>query len=280
MAGARNMTCPECGTTAPSEPAMHNPRRRLRTFRMAIALIALLVAALSWNAHSAPWTLKLPTVVVQTLLDVAAPPPQNGTPLPRPNPSYQYSGSPWERIVWQHQTHAALQVWVDGMLSAHGPITDAELARLVPIASAAHELHASTAATRYEDSWVRDRGREHLVRQRATVSRDSDRAVRIEWALGEMQFDGEGSWNAPDFALIPDAIIERAMRHADPAVRLFGVERLGRRAFARVLNTKAPLPDLLPLLDELKTSDPDTKVRQRAKEIIEYIETFIFYKGR
>jgi hypothetical protein len=227
-----------------------------------------------------PWTVKTPRPLMKLLLAIAASPPAPpsggpGSGLPVPTAALKSSKSAWDRLVWQHQTSIAFQAWADAMQAGTGPITDAELARLVPLADEAHALFAQTGGLFAIEAWGCDAVRAKMVARRAAASSDTHQLLRAQWTLAELQFMGAGySWR-PDFERIPDAIIEQALAHANPKVRLFGLDRFGRRVHQVVMEPQSPMPPGRELVESMAKTDPDAFVRKRADDLTPYMEGFV-----
>lgn len=223
-----------------------------------------------------PWTEKLPRPLVRALLDRLAAPPiaTSRSELPRPNASLKSAPDAWDRLVWQHQAAATFDAWAAQVLANAGPITDAELARLIPLAKQANSLYQETGTLPGSEAWVQDIPKVRLTRERAQLVDDPSRRLRLEWALAELQYPGGGYSHRTDFARVPDAIILQSLAHADARVRLFGVDAVGRRAHEVVMDRSVSPPPGRELVATMATQDPDPAVRALAAHIAEYIEGF------
>lgn len=277
MAAIPSLACPECGFIAPHPRALHQPRRASRAWRR--ALIALWAVYLLFAYASLPghWTTKVPRPVVRALLHLLAPQPTpaRAGSLPAPNPTLYSSRSAWDRLVWQHQATLAFQAWADATLASEGPLSDIELARLIPLADQAHELFRLAGGLSYAEAWLDDRTIDRLARIRDAARDNPDAFLRAEWALSELQYDGAVPYWRHDFARPPDDLISRALAHPDAPVRLFGLERFGRRAHHVVMEPTSPAPPGRTVVEALARDDPDPAVRKRAAEIVWYVDGFL-----
>lgn len=280
MSAIDTLTCPECGHAAGSASDLHQRRASGRAMRAGVAGMCLLALAGVWVAIPGPWTIKVPRPLMRVILSIAATPPAPpsagpGSGLPVPAATLRSSRSPWDRLVWQHQAAAAFRAWGDAVQGTRGPITDPELARLVPMADEAHALFAETGGLSATEAWGSDGAIERMVAGRTAAAGDADRLLRAEWALAELQYIGGGySWR-PDFARVPDAIIQRALAHADARVRLFGLDRFGRRAHQVVMDPASPMPIGREIVEAMAAGDPDPAVRRRAADLVAYMGGFL-----
>ena len=276
MSRVKGRACPECGVLATGELALHRSRPR-RGSRASPVCAAVLAVATAWSAIPVPWTHKVPTVILGAALDLRAWTHRGDAPasrgLPKVSSQFQGAREPLQRAIYQHEFARSLQAWADAVLSTDGPITDAELARLVPLAVEAHSLYMAGGATRASEYWFADDVTFNLVARRKRAHRDSDLMLRLEWALAELQYDGQVPGRRETFALLPDSLLERALTHPDPRVRVFGVRHVGRRAHLEKLHPEFPMPELRHEVERLE-NDPDPGVRDNAIMVMAYIITF------
>ena len=280
MSATQGLTCPECGHLAGGTAELHRSRRVSNVWLRALCLLWVLLLLGAYFSLPGPWTNKVPRPLLALALAIAAPAPTQATlgagkGLPSPNPSFKNSKSPWERLVWDHQASVALQAWVDAVMANKGPIVSDELARLVPLADQAHSIFRQFGETTFNEG-VSVAGLQLQVAQArdATVG-DQNIALRYAWILSEMQFEGGDYSHRSDFAWEPDLIILQALGHSDPQVRIFGIERFGRRVHRVVVAPASPMPPGRSLIETLANSDPDATVRQRAREILNYTDGFL-----
>lgn len=274
------LLCPECGHAAKSESDLHQRRGSKRVYRAGVAGMCVLALAGVYLVMPGPWTNKVPRPIMRVILNIAATPPAPpsagpGSGLPVPVAAFKSSRNAWDRLVWRHQASMAFQTWADAVQGTQGQITDAELARLVPLAEEAHALFAETGGLSATEAWGHDGAIESIVSRRTTAAGNSDRLLRAEWTLAELQYEGAGySWR-PDFARVPDAIIQQALAHTSPRVRLFGLDRFGRRAHEVVMEPASPMPFGRDIVESMATADADPAVRKRAADLVAYIAGFL-----
>lgn len=272
--------CSECGHEARSESELFQRRGSRRITRIGLIGMGAIIIAIIVNLTPGPWTVKTPRPLMKLLLAVAAtdPAPPSGGPgsgLPVPDATLKSSKSAWDRLVWQHQTSIAFQAWADALQGSTGPITDAELTRLIPLANEAHALFAQTGGLSAIEAWGCDAVIAQMVARRAAAADNPDQLLRAQWTLAELQYMGAGySWR-PDFARIPDALITQALAHADPKVRIFGLDRFGRRVHHVVMEPQSPMPPGRELVESMAKADPDAAVRKRADDLTAYMEGFL-----
>lgn len=276
MSGVKGLHCPECGATGTGEASLHHSRRR-QGYRISTACVAVLAAATVWGAVPLPWTHKVPTPILGAILDIREwtlrRPGAGVSGIPPATAHFQGSRDPWQRAIWQHELARGLRAWMDTVLANDGPITDAELARLAPLAIDAHALYMAGGSTRATEYWFAEDVTRTLVARRGLARGDQELLLRLEWALAELQYDGQIPGRRETFALLPESLLRRALAHADPAVRLFGVLHFGRRAHLAQLHPEIPLPALEEDVRALCV-DPDAKVRAGAAMVIRYIDNF------
>ncbi|MBL8756960.1 MAG: hypothetical protein JNK35_00855 [Phycisphaerae bacterium] len=277
MAAIPSLACPECGFVAPHPRALHQPRRASRPWRRALIALWALFLLTAYAALPGHWTTKVPRPVVRAILHLtaAAPAPARAGALPTPNPALYLSRSAWDRLVWQHQATLAFQAWADAALAKEGPLSDAELACLVPLANQAHELFRLAGGLSWAEAWLDDRTIDRLARIRDAARDNPDAFLRAEWALSELQYQGAGYAWRHDFARLPDDLIRRALAHPDAPVRLFGLERFGRRAHQMVMEPTSPAPPSRTVVEALVRDDPDPAVRKRAADLVAYLDAFL-----
>lgn len=280
MSATETKLCPECGHTAKGESDLHRRRSSRRVCRAGVVILCVLALAGVLVAMPGPWTNKVPRPLMRLLLSVAASPPapptaRPGSGLPVPVAALKASKSAWDRLVWQHQVSIAFRAWADGVQATQGPITDAELARLVPLAEEAHALFAETGGLLSIEAWGHEGEIERMVARRTAAAGNADRLLRAEWTLAELQYIGSGySWR-PDFARVPDAIIQQALAHTDARVRLFGLDRFGRRVHQVVMEPASPMPIGREKVETMATGDADPAVRKRAADLVAYMSGFL-----
>jgi hypothetical protein len=280
MSATDSKLCPECGHAARRESDLHQRRSSKRVSRAGVVILCVLAVAGVVVAMPGPWTNKVPRPIMRLLLSVAASPPAPpaagpGLGLPVPVAGLKSSPRAWDRLVWQHQASIAFRVWDDAVHATQGPITDAELARLVPLADEAHALFAESGGLNSIEAWGYDREIERMAARRTAAASDADRLLRSEWALAELQYVGRGySWR-PDFARVPDAIIQQALAHPDASVRLFGLDRFGRRAHQVVMEPASPMPIGRATVEAMAMGDANLGVRKRAADLVVYLDGFL-----
>jgi hypothetical protein len=130
----------------------------------------------------------------------------------------------------------------------------------------------------WTEVWGFDRAIQRVVSERAASTGDADRLLRTEWALSELQYDGGTNSQRPSFARVPDAILRQSLAHASAHVRLFGIERFGRRLHQVVMDPTSPMPPGRASVESMAIVDPDPAVRRRAAEIVIYAESFVHKK--
>jgi hypothetical protein len=280
MSATETLKCPECGHAARRNSDMYQRRASKRVYRTGIVAMGVLALTGVYLVIPGPWTNKVPRPLMRIMLSLAATPPAPpsagpGSGLPVPVAALKSSKSAWDRLVWQHQASIAFQTWADAVQANQGPITDAELARLVPLADEAHTLFAETGGLFATEAWGYDGTIERMVDRRAASAGDANRLLRAEWTLAELQYMGSGySWR-PDFARVPDAIILQALAHAEARVRLFGLDRFGRRAHQVVMEPASPMPIGREIVEVMATGDADPAVRKRAADLVAYMDGFL-----
>ncbi|MCX5689606.1 MAG: hypothetical protein NTV94_07460 [Planctomycetota bacterium] len=281
LSSTKLKSCSEYGYEAHSEAVLFQRRGSTRITRIGLIGMGVILIAIIVTLRPGPWTVKTPRPLMKLLLAIAASPPappRGGSGLPVPTAALMTSRSPWDRIVWQHQTSIAFQGWSDALQASTGPITDAELARLVPLADEANALFAQTGGLFAIEAWGCDAVIEQMVARRAAASDNTHQLLRAQWTLAELQYIGAGySWR-PDFARIPDAIIEQALAHADAKVRLFGLDRFGRRVHQVVMEPTSPMPPGRELVESMATTNLDAAVRKRAADLTAYMDGFMSRK--
>ncbi len=279
MSATDSLTCPECGHTAHRESDLYQRRVSKHLFRLGLTGMCTLALAGVYSAIPGPWTSKVPRPLMRLMLNIAAPlpaPPSKGAGLPVPTATFKYSANAWERLVWQYQASISFDAWADAVLATRGPITATELARLAPMAEQASGLYAERGGTFSADAWPGDGAQDRLAAARAAAPADDlDTLLRLEWALSELQFTGGDFSHRSDFARIPDSIIQQALTHADPTVRVFGITRFGRRIQQVVITPKSPMPPGRGLVASMVISDQDATVRYQADAVLSYTDAFI-----
>ncbi len=283
MPDSDSMKCPECGFTASSKLQFFQPRRYTTTFRIAATSFAVVFGVCIWTLIPGRWTNKVPRPVLRLALTMVEPysAADLSTPQPTlslPNPAFQTSSSSWERALWLHEANQCFRQWGEAVQSNTGPITDAELATLVPLANQANAIFVKTGGLSNSEGWLSDGARDDLAATRRALNADPQtpqtHLQRIEWALSELQYFGGDYTHRPDWAATPDAIIVQALNHPSPQVRIFGLDRAGKRSQQTLIVKGAAVP---PVIDQIKTmaaSDPDPSVRKRAADLKSYIEAF------
>ncbi len=280
MSAIDTLKCPECGHAARRTSDMYQRRASKRLFRAGVAGMCMLALAGVYLVIPGPWTNKVPRPLMRVILSIAATPPAPpsagpGSGLPVPVAALKSSKRAWDRLVWQHQASVAFRAWDDAVHGTQGPITHAELARLVPLADEAHALFAETGGLFATEAWGYDGAIERMVARPTAAAGDADRLLRAEWTLAELQYIGSGySWQ-PDFARVPDAIIQQALAHVDARVRLFGLDRFGRRAHQVVMEPASPMPIGREIVEAMATGDGDPAVRKRAADLVVYMDGFL-----
>lgn len=275
LSATDSLTCSECGHAARREAELRRSRVSRGWVRSGVVTMVALLLAGVWLVWPDPWTAKLPRPIVRVMLDVAATPPAAGVGLPRPDAALKSAESAWSRLVWQHQVMIVLDAWADAVLATTGPITDAELARLAPLASEAFELYQETGGLIWRESWVHDASRERLMAMRRGVAGDAARLLRVEWAMSELQYPGGGYSHRTDFARLPDAIIEQALAHPDASVRMYGINAFSRRMHEVVMDRTAPRPIGRETVKAMVEGDPSPAVRKLADDVMTYVEAFL-----
>ncbi len=274
MTVVAELLCPECGHTASAESELFHSRRPRRTYYAGVAATIALAFAALFNLSQGPWTQIVPRPFMALLLNVfAAPPASNGT-LPVPDPQLKSSSRSWDRLVWSHQAAVALDAWAKAVLASRGPVSNAELAQLAPLADAAHALYAQVGGSFSNEAWPVDRVPDGVARVRAEAANDPELIARLNWVLAELQFDGADYTHRPDFAFVPDEIILQALGHQDATVRKFGLDRFGRRVQLTLVTRKLPFPTGTAQVEAIAASDPDAAARRRAHDVLAYVDSF------
>ncbi|MBS0196004.1 MAG: hypothetical protein JSR77_04530 [Planctomycetes bacterium] len=266
--------CPECGHAAAAESELFRSRRHHRSFLAGLVATIGLAFAAMFNLSQGSWAQRVPRPVMAVLLNFFGAPPASGGTLPAPDPKLKSSSKSWDRLVWAHQAAVGLDAWAKAVLASRGPISDAELAQLVPLADAAHALFAQVGGTFSIEAWPVDRVPDGVARVRAGAANDSELSARLNWVLAELQFDGADYTHRPDFAFVPDEIIQQALGHQDAAVRKFGIDRFGRRLQLALVTRKLPLPPGLSQVEAIAATDSDAAARRRAQDVLAYLDSF------
>lgn len=279
MDGAADLTCPECGFRVRIEKELYQPRRHTRVFRAAGVAMGVLVAGWIWVAIPAPWTQKVPRFALRLAVRMAE--PYRGIPrtpielaATTPDSRLRDSRDAWQRALWQQQVNNCVRQWAEAALEKTGPITPEELVKLVPLAELAHESYVQTGGISYDEGWLSELEKDSIARMRANTT-SLDLKLRAEWVLGELQYEGGDYSHRFDWGVVPPDVLAMALAHADPEVRLFGVDRVGAAANrALVTKGKIPFPPLSDIVQKIAATDPDRSVRSRAKDVVSYMEAF------
>jgi len=283
MDGNAGLTCPECGKKCRSEAELFQRRSYRFLERSATTLIVLTTAFWLLMLLPGPWTQWVPHFGLRIALRLAAPyHPLDinvATPLlTQPDANLHDSKSGWERLVWQQQVNNMVWQWSDAVLASSGAITDAELARLVPLAEETHKTFIQTGWMSAREAWLIDDATAATTAMRtrllATPKPDVSQLLRIDWVLSELHYEGADYSHRPDWALVPDQLIVQSLGHADPKVRLFGLDRAGKRAQLSKLNPKLTFPKVAEQIRQMAAADADAAVRARAKDLVPYLEAF------
>ncbi len=278
MAAVAGMRCPECGTLSAAESALFEPMVNRVRARGMLAVTAVFIAGTVWTLWPVHWTQKVPRQVLLAMLWAAVPevPAQSPGGLPGTTQALRDSRDPWERMVWRYQNRRAFEAWEARVLASTGPITDAELAVLVPLTD--HAREAWLFSRRDDESWMNASTKARIARKRAAaivaVPNDPNLILRLEWTMAELQFAGGGNSHRDDWVQVPDELIKRALAHPDPAVRSWGVSTYQLLAFLRVMERTRTIPDLRDVVESIAAGDPDPDVRKQADRAIEYIDRF------
>jgi hypothetical protein len=280
LSGTSALLCPECGHQATSESELHHRGGSTPVFRAGVTTICVLLIIGVYTAIPGPWTSNLPRPIMRAALFIAATPPDPpkvnaGWLLPVPNIALLNSKSPWDRLVWQHQASIVFDMWATAVLATQGPITDDELARLVPLVDQVSGIWSQTGALPADEAWNIHSTHKRLASARLEAQGDPHRTLRIEWALATLQYFGRGYSLRPDYALIPDAIILQALVHTDSRVREFGINSVGRRADDVFIDPITPMVNARQKVIELAQTDPQPSVRKQAADMVSYLESII-----
>lgn len=265
LSATPGLVCPECGhlhaTAAARRPTI--PRARKRRLWSVAAAAALAVTITNWPQ---PWTRPIPTFLLRGLVHLTS-------AVPTPPPAPVGVQTTWQHHVWSEGAGQAFEVWADAVLATRGPISDDELARLVPRAEATSKVWAAARGQFMEQARLFSAATSRVARRRAAAraaGADEWELTRYQWVLAEFQRELPTHPMRIDHALVPDAIILQAMAHADPAVRRFGVERFGNRMHAHIMDSSRPLPPGLDLFRKVVDTEPDPEVRAMAKRVEDY----------
>lgn len=280
MSGTDTLKCSECGHAAGRKSELYQRQASKRVYRAGIAAMCLLAFASVYVVIPGPWTNKVPRPLMRVALSIAATPPAPpsagpGSGLPVPVAALNTSKSAWDRLVWQHQASIAFDAWADAVQETQGPITDAELARLVPLAEQAHLIFGQTGGLFAAEAWGYEAAIRRMVAQRTAAAGNADRLLRAEWTLSELQYVHSGCSGRPECARVPDAIIQQALAHPDASVRLFGLDRFGRVVHHVARNLASPMPPGREIVEAMATGDPDPAVRARAAHLVIYMDGFL-----
>ncbi|MBX3408867.1 MAG: hypothetical protein KF859_03165 [Phycisphaeraceae bacterium] len=234
--------------------------------------------SLAWCLLPTHWVHKTPRFVLRAMLNRDAAKREGRVDLPHDiqhAPSLLYSAKdPWERLRVQHAISREISAWAAAVTANQGPVEAAEWPRLTGPAERVHLLYQSTGGLIHGEGWVVFEVKEEISRRRARSDNPASLALRLEWVLAELQYLGAGYSHRPDWAMMPDAVIMETLSHSDERVRLFGLERLGRRVHLRVMDATMPMPTSFALAERLSESDPSEAVRRRAKDLLEYAAAF------
>lgn len=282
MPDVGSMKCPECGLTATTESQLFQPRRYRTAFRFAAICLTLVLAAWVWTLIPGPWTIKVPRPLLRAAVRIAE--PYKGVPLDAagfaasmPNPAWMNSSSPWERLLWQQQLNNCIRQWGEVVTQSRDKLSPEELAHLVPFAELAHAEYIKTGGLSYDESWLSDEAKSELANSRALAFNvhQQQQRMRYEWALSELQYIGADYSHRSDWGVTPTEVIEIALKHSDPQIRMYGVDRAGRRAhLALMTKNKIAYPPLTFAISQLAKNDSDPSVRDRATDLLIYIEAF------
>ncbi|MFZ4575912.1 MAG: hypothetical protein ACOYN0_16085 [Phycisphaerales bacterium] len=280
MSATGSMRCSECGHTAQRESDLNQRRSSRRVYRTGVVVMGLLAIVGVYTAIPGPWTSKFPRPLIRLLLSIAAAPPgppmlNAGWLLPVPDTTLLNSASAWDRAVWQHQASIAVEGWATSVLATEGPITDEELAKLVPMVDQVRGLWQAAGALPWREAWIIESARQRLASARIAAANDSNRLLRIEWALAELQFTGGGYSHRPDFARVPDAIIHQALVHPDSNVREFGITAVGRRVVEVVMDPTSPIPSARESVEAMATGDDHPRLRKAAAALVSYMDEML-----
>jgi hypothetical protein len=169
-----------------------------------------------------------------------------------------------------------MRAWRNAVLAQKGPITDDELARLVPLANQAHHLNNLYFGTIWLDAFSIEDVKEEFADAREASKGNPEYAIREEWILAELQGDPiSDKRRLRSWADYPDSLIMQALEHQDPQVRLFGVDRFARRVYLVIIAGDAPLPAGEEIITSLANNDPDAEVRARARAILRHKAGFL-----
>lgn len=235
-------------------------------------------AALVWWLLPTHWVHKTPRFVLRAMLNRDAANREGRVELPhdvqRASTLLYSAKDPWERLRVQHAISREISAWAAAVTANHGPVEAAEWPRLTGTAERVHLLYQSTGGLIHGQGWVVFEVKEEISRRRARNDNPASLALRLEWVLAELQYLGAGYSHRPDWAMMPDAVIMETLAHSDEQVRLFGLERLGRRVHLRVMDATMPMPTSFAMAERMSESDPSEAVRRRARDLVEYAAAF------
>jgi hypothetical protein len=277
MLFVQGLRCPECGKVVKGAFRLYLPQRRMRLFRVCIAGFAILAPIGIWNAVPLPWTSKLPRVMMRKVVAMTADQPLSPAGLPTANAAYENSPSAWERLLWQHQFRLRLDACYGHVMANSGPVGDEEMVTLAPMLEEVRLAVSNLAPGEARDTWmIREFGKQLQAAYVEAQAADelSSKTVRLAWMLSTITMFHEAMSHKQleSAVLMPDSLIEQAMRHSDARVRAYGVRRFSDRVQAFAFESPTRPPDLFALLQKMAKDDPDASVRSFASVAVTYYE--------
>ncbi len=283
MTDTPGRTCPECGHISGDDASLHRSKPRKWPGRAAVVVVFAGLAFILTGFSSRPWISRIPTPALRALLDLMYEVETPAAGLPTPALADLRSKKPLERARWHHTTAVAFESWISKVTTPSGPISDAELATLAPLADEANQLFSDFGGTVHNEIRLVESVTSRLARRwraaRDAQSPDPDRVIRLQWALAELQFRGGGYSHRDDWTLPPTDLVLQALSHPDPAVRIFGLDRVGRIAHVVVMEpeneaAREQLGRLVERIESVANSDVDAAVLKRARDVLIYLRMF------
>jgi hypothetical protein len=233
---------------------------------------------LVWALVPTHWVNKTPRFVLRAMLEKAdAKPSQKirlSADINEARSMLYGKNDRWERLRVQHAVAREISQWAEAVTEEDGPVDAADWPRLVAPADRVHLLYQSIGGLSHGEGWVVDEVKSEISQLRNDAGNSAALSLRFDWVLSELQFVGGGYSHRPDWAVVPDAVIVETLTHSDERVRLFGLERLGRRLHLRVMEKTMPQPSAMPLAQSLRESDPSEAVRSKAGSLLDYAAAF------
>jgi len=250
--------CSECGHEAGHESEL-TTKMRFSGRKVTIGFIVLMAAPLLML----PWTRQLfdswvyypglRLVVSMTGPDAVVP---AGKMLP--HPTVTYSGSLYDRLVWDRQFAQAMQAWGDMVVLCDG--SAAEIEELAPAAMEIYDLFQYSSKHVNYDNWFSEPQRDKFYDQRNEIDIRSPVPLG-SWIFSELQLKTGNPQMAWFWTPPPREIMETLAESSDPMIRMYVMDRVTVVEFKWA-------GDILRRF----VNDPDDKIAEKAVFMLQFRE--------